>query len=135
MDTSATALNQAMAAELRAERAAADLTLEEVVELSGVSLSTLRRILKGTVDVNVADLGAIAAAYNTKLEKPVTPQELVRRAVTRAGGFGPLSVAADSNVIQLRPKKIEDMSVEEIESIQEKAAYRDPEADEDEHFD
>ena len=85
--TTDTKINQAMAAEIRAERGAADLTIEQLSDASGVPLSTLKRILKGTIDVNVADLGAIARAFSDATEKPVSPQEIVQRAVKRAGGY------------------------------------------------
>jgi hypothetical protein len=85
--TTDTKINQAMAAEIRAERGAADLTIEQLSDASGVPLSTLKRILKGTIDVNVADLGAIARAFSDATGKPVSPQEIVQRAVKRAGGY------------------------------------------------
>jgi predicted transcriptional regulator len=80
-----------MAAEIRGERAASNLTIEQLSTASGVPLSTLKRILKGDIDVNVADLGAIAAALSEATEKPVTPQEFMKRAVQRAGGYEVLS--------------------------------------------
>lgn len=76
-----------MAAEIRAERAASDLTIVDLSTLSGVAESTLKRILKGTIDVNMSDLGGLAHAFTEKQGKPVTPSDLVERAVKRAGGY------------------------------------------------
>lgn len=57
-----TAYLQALAATLRAERAAADLTFEELAELSGVSKSSLLRFEKGTRDPSIGTLTKIAQA-------------------------------------------------------------------------
>lgn len=132
MDSVTTLMNQAMAAELRAERGAKTLSVQALATKSGVPYSTLRRILSGTVDVNVGDLSALAAALDSTIEK------LVSRAVIRAGGQEAIeaevrrvSEDAGSNVTQL-PRRPD--TVEELEAYTgAKAAHtRDPESDTDE---
>lgn len=134
-----------MASELRAERAAARLTLDELVANSGVALSTLKRVLAGTIDVNMPDLAMLAKALGDAQGKMLTLEELVERAVKRAGGYDvvyaclpqmPDNAVSDvpTNVTPIR-KRVEDMTVDEIEAIEKKAATRDPEMDTDEHFD
>lgn len=74
----AVGLNAAVAAELEGERAAADLTLRELAEASGVSYRTLQRLLKSRerhIDVNV--LGQLAATFRT------TPEAIVAAARER----------------------------------------------------
>jgi len=133
VDSKSTDLNQAMAAEIRAERGAAQLTQVELAVRSGISYSTLKRILNGTVDVSVADLGAIAAALST-VENTVTPQELLRRAVERAGGYTALLSAPSATQDEIDAKRKQDevrtMTVAQIEALPH-AATRDPEMDTD----
>lgn len=144
-NTASTPINKAMASELRAERAAAKLTLDELVANSGVALSTLKRVLAGTIDVNMPDLAMLAKALGDAQGKMLTIEELVERAVKRAGGYDvvyadlpqmPENAVSDvpTNVTPIR-KRVEDMTVDEIEAIEKKAATRDPEMDTDEHFD
>lgn len=138
-------INQAMATELRAERAAAGLTLDALAQQSGVALSTLRRILNGSIDVNVGDLALLCRALGEAQGIPLTMEDIVERAVKRAGGYDvvyaglpqmPDNAVSDvpTNVTPIR-KRVEDMTVDEIEAIETKAATRDPEMDTDEHFD
>lgn len=130
-----------MAAELRAERSASNLTIEQLAVASGVAESTLKRVLKGTIDVNVADLAAIAAAFTaagrtSSIGKPVTPQELMQRAVKRAGGYETLVSSVSDTTDELadrrrRQAEAASMTVEELER-QPHAATRDSELDADE---
>lgn len=107
-----------MAAEIRAERAAAGYTQEELSKFSGVSLSTLKRILNGAIDINVADLSAIADALSTGLPERVTPAELMERAVKRAGGYDMLLMSDDgvTNVIELKAKRPAKMTAAELDN-------------------
>lgn len=71
-------LTVAVAAELRAYRAAAELTIEELAAKSGVGTRTLKRILKAERDIDVRTIQLLCAAMG------VDPQELFARASGRA---------------------------------------------------
>jgi transcriptional regulator with XRE-family HTH domain len=120
VNTKDSAINQAMAAELRAERAKTiGLTVELLAKRSGVSFGTLRRILNGTVDIAVPDLAALAAVFG------VSPQELMKRAVENAGGYevlpGAVSEDAAHNVTDF-PKR--PTTAEEFDAYQgDRAAH------------
>jgi transcriptional regulator with XRE-family HTH domain len=73
-----TRLNMAVAAEIRAERAAQGLTLEELSNASEIPVRTLIRLTKGERNINVNQLAKIGNALD------VDPTELVRRALIRA---------------------------------------------------
>ena len=123
-----TAANQALAAEIRAERAAVGITVRELALRSGVPYGTLNRILPGERDISFGQLTQIAGGLG------VSPSELSDRAIRRMGGMGAVvSGVAAQNVSPLR--RVEDMTVEEIESERKKAATIDPEMDTDEQFD
>jgi transcriptional regulator with XRE-family HTH domain len=121
-------MNQAVAAEIRAERGAQRMTVKQLALASGMVESTLNRALAGERDINVTQLTKIAAALGT------TPDALMTRAVDRMGGIDVLmSDVRRKNVTPLR--RVEDMTVDEIEAEQKKAATIDPEMDTDEQFD
>jgi transcriptional regulator with XRE-family HTH domain len=123
-----TAANRALAAEIRAERAAVDITVRELALRSGVPYGTLNRILPGERDISFGQLTQIAAALG------VTPSELSDRAIRRMGGMDAVvSGVGAQNVSVLR--RVEDMTVDEIEAERKKAATIDPEMDTDEQFD
>lgn len=134
MDGKDSRLNQAMAAEIRGERVARDLTQERLAEASGISYSTIKRIERGKVDISTGDLGAIASVFSNQ-EPEVGPHQLMERAVTRAGGYETLLSVAASKTDDLHTKRKQNearaMTVEQIES-QQHAATRDPELDTDE---
>lgn len=78
-----TGLNAAVAAELRAERAAQNLTVQELAARSEVPYASLRRYLAAERNIDVATLYALAGALDT------TPAELVAAAserMSRGGG-------------------------------------------------
>lgn len=130
MGTVETKINQAMAAELRAERSATELTIDQLSESSGIPLSTLKRILKGRIDVNVADLAALSRAFVDTGKSSADPAELARRAVDRAGGYEVIARSASdvpSNVSPIKP--VADMEPDEIEDIDRQAANVNPDAD------
>ncbi|WP_166673547.1 helix-turn-helix transcriptional regulator [Curtobacterium sp. PhB25] len=123
-----TAANQALAAEIRAERAAVGITVRELALRSGVPYGTLNRILPGERDISFGQLTQLAGALG------VTPSDLSERAVRRMGGMDAVvSGVSGQNVTPLR--RVEDMTVDEIEAEQKKAATIDPEMDTDEQFD
>lgn len=141
MANSDTALNQATAEVIQSERAGAKMTQEQLASETGIPLSTLRRVLKGTVDIDVADLGAIAVAISKHRRTPITPGDIVNSAVNLMGGqealereFGPRMSDVPSNVTPIG-KRVQDMTPDEIEAIDRKVATRDPEMDTDEDFD
>lgn len=68
------AARAAMAGVLRAEKARSRLTLEELVLRTSMSRSAIQRILRGTRDVDMAQLAQIATALAT------TPSDLMVRA-------------------------------------------------------
>lgn len=118
-----------MAAEIKAERVAQDMTIKGLAEKSGVPEGTLNRMTSKDIrDINITQMSLIAGALGLDLA------QLVKRAEARAVKLA-ASEGRASNVTQLRPKKVTEMTVEEIESITDKAAHSDPDANEDEHFD
>lgn len=122
------AANRALAAEIRAERAAEGITVRELALRSGIAYGTLNRILPGERDISFTQLTQLAAALK------LTPQELSERAVRRMGGMqAVVSEVQGKNVTPLR--RVEDMTVDEIEAEHKKAATVDPEMDTDEQFD
>lgn len=71
------AASKAIAAQIRAERAAAGVTREAVYEAAGISRSSYARIEKGQIVVDTAQLAAIAAVLG------VPASEIMRRAEER----------------------------------------------------
>lgn len=71
-------LTLAVAAELRAYRAAAELTIEELAAKAGIGVRTLKRVLKAERDIDVRTIELLVAAMD------VDPQELFARATSRA---------------------------------------------------
>lgn len=69
--------SKAVSAQIRAERAAAGMTREQVYEAAGVSRSTYARIEKGAIVVDVAQLAEVAAVLG------LTASEIMRRADER----------------------------------------------------
>lgn len=118
--------NQATADVLEGARKERRMTQDQVAEKSGIPLVTLQRALSGKTSIKIGTFLTICSAIG------IDPGEIMARITKRSEE---LSVVPDTNVIQLRSKKVEDMTVGEIESIQRYAANRDPEANEDEHFD
>jgi transcriptional regulator with XRE-family HTH domain len=108
---------EAVAAELRAERAAARLTVEELAERSGVHRGTLLRYLNAKRDIPVSTLIQIAEGLN------IAPHLILERAAERMS-------EKRSNVTPLRSREF---TTEQIEGFAgDKAAHRDPEMDTDE---
>lgn len=121
------AANRALAAEIRAERAAVGLTVKELAVRSGVPYGTLNRLLPGERDISYTQLVRLATALG------LDPSELSNRAVRRMGGLDAIvSGVRAQNVTTLR--RVEDLSLEELDQEQY-AANRDKEADTDEQFD
>lgn len=117
----------ALAAEIRAERAALGITVKELAIRSGVPYGTLNRLLPGAQDFTFSQMAQIATGLG------ITPAELSDRAVRRMGGLGALvSEVQAQNVTPLR--RVEDLSLEELDE-ERFAANRDKEAETDEQFD
>lgn len=76
-DTGRGRLNDAMAAEIRAERAAKGLTVVELGQAIGVSKSKMLALLKGSIDIDVPDIESLTLAFG------ITPAELMGRAQER----------------------------------------------------
>jgi transcriptional regulator with XRE-family HTH domain len=135
-------LNVALAAELRAERVAINMTIEELRQRAGLTKPTMLRILAGTRDINVTQLAKLGTALD------VTPEDLLRRAVTRMGGMdvltaqaeGPGTSEAGSNVLNIEDKRYRNMTAADIDEYQRepgqgKAALHDDEMNQPESFD
>lgn len=70
-------LASAVAEQLRAERAAANLTQKELAEKAGLKEQSVMRYLNGVREPNAGQLGALCDALG------ITPQDLMMRAVDR----------------------------------------------------
>ena len=82
-------LNGALAATLRAERAARRITIDQLVTSLGVSRSTVLRLLGGERAIDVAHLAAFAEAYK------VDPAVLIQAAEARAATWRPIGGDCD----------------------------------------
>lgn len=74
--------NLALAAEIRAERAASGLTQMQLAEKSGINYETLKFVLKGTRPINVTQIVQLSRAFG------IEPAVLVERAMARAERMG-----------------------------------------------
>ena len=117
MVTDSTDATEAVAAELRAERAAARLTVEELADLSGVHRGTLLRYLNAKRDIPVSTLVQIAEGLG------VPAHLILERASERMS-------EKRSNVTPLRGRNLTTKEIDEYAG--DKAAHRDPEMDTDE---
>lgn len=88
------ALTRSMAAIIRGEYNALDMTQAELVQKTGISLATVQRLIKGEQKFNLDQLEAFANALELPLE------ELSRRAVEWRSTR--MSEAATDNVTPLR---------------------------------
>lgn len=70
--------NRALAAEIRAERAASGLTQAQLADKSGIKLVTLQLLLKGDRPINVTQIVQLSRAFE------IQPADLVDRAMARA---------------------------------------------------
>jgi len=80
-------LNSAVAAELRAERVAQDVTLEELHQRSGLGRSTVHRALRAERLISIEALAAISAALG------VSATTILERAEKRLGAPPPRQLA------------------------------------------
>lgn len=69
VNSHANGINGAVAAELRAERAALGLTQEQVSGLSGIPLVTVQRLLAAKRAIDVEQLDKLARALGTTAER------------------------------------------------------------------
>lgn len=110
------------------------MTRDALSATSGVPTVQIERIENNKRDMNVTQLFALAGALGLDAE------DVLRRAVDVNGGvealtadLRPMSEGAPNNVTVL-PRRVEDMSADELES-QRHAATRDDEMDQPEQFD
>jgi transcriptional regulator with XRE-family HTH domain len=82
-------MNLALAAELRAERGAKQMTVKQLSEAAGIPTATLNRVLAGERDINITQIGHLARALS------IDPAVLTRRAVLRMGGMEVLEAEAE----------------------------------------
>ncbi|MDI3331447.1 MAG: helix-turn-helix transcriptional regulator [Micrococcus sp.] len=83
MTTYGDRLKEAVARQLKAERAAAGMTQIQVAEKVGQDKQTVMRNEAGKRDISIAELGQLADVFG------ITPQELLRRAeerIQKSGG-------------------------------------------------
>lgn len=133
MDTGKSAANAELGAMVMHARQRLGWSREQLADRSGITETQIERLERNKRDINVTQLFKLAQALD------IAPHELVRRSIEVAGGFDKImdevhgvSEAAATNVTKLRPRKrVEDMSVEEIEA-QKNAATVDPEMNTDE---
>ncbi len=134
--TSESKFNVAIVNELVGLRAKRGLTVEQLAQRSGLTFGTLRNILRGKIDVQMADLLLIVKALDGTIEQVVADafREVggedealsdVRSIVDARRGTG------DELAAKRRTKAAADMSVEELEG-ERHAATRDSELDSDE---
>jgi transcriptional regulator with XRE-family HTH domain len=118
-------INEAVAAELKAAHTAEGLTRKQLSAATGIPMVSLERFLNAKRDINVRILGLIAAASNAD------PAEIMERATRRAARLAAAASEAGGNVTAFPTLNTENTG--EIDMYRgDKAAYRDPEADEDE---
>jgi hypothetical protein len=143
MESKLSAMNRAMRAEIRAEAAAQGVDLKRLGALTGIGTHMARITSDNDSylrDINVTQVAEIAHALG------VAPDELVARAVKRAGGIEAVWAdreqmraamsavpATNDELAERRRKQAEAaaMSVEELENVPG-AATRDAELDSDE---
>lgn len=103
--------NLAMAAQIRAELSAKGWTQVQLAEKSGVNFETLKRVLKGTRDINVTQMDQLALAFGLPLPT------LIERAVDRIPDFAVSEDSSSMDDLETRrlQKEAEQMSVAEIE--------------------
>ncbi|QIS38661.1 helix-turn-helix domain-containing protein [Clavibacter capsici] len=127
MENDKSPLNHALAAELRYERGAAGLTIDKLAEEADITRPTLLRVLAGKRDINVTQLAKLGIALN------ITPEELLRRAVTRMGGMESLMSEAPAQNVHVL-KSVDTLDTGELDAAVAQAALRDREMDQDEQF-
>jgi hypothetical protein len=101
-------LNLALAAELRAERVAINMTIEELRERAGITKPTM-------------------------LAMNITAEDLFRRAVDRMGGMGALMSEAPTNNVHVL-KSVDTLDTGELDAAVAQAALRDDEMNQSEHY-
>lgn len=118
-----------MAHAIKVARVDAQLTIEELRVAAGIAESTMNRILAGTRDINVTQIVRLAGAMR------ITPQQLVKNAVKKAGGMEALmsevTSTQDDIATKRKQKEAEAMTPEQLGALKH-AATTDPEMDTDE---
>jgi transcriptional regulator with XRE-family HTH domain len=67
----------ALVLEIKAERAAAELTVQQLADRTGISKSKLDRIIAGQQDIAVTDIASLSEVFN------IEPAELLAHAQKR----------------------------------------------------
>lgn len=119
---------------IRAKRTKIRMSQTELAEASGIAMSNLQRRESGKIEITVSEIKRIAEALG------VPAHELVDEALKDFGGMekliaehvgmseAPVSLEAHRE----KKKSVADMTVDEIESMQTKAATHNVELDQDE---
>ncbi|MCM3521736.1 helix-turn-helix transcriptional regulator [Curtobacterium sp. P97] len=118
-------INRATADVIKGFISREDTTKAAVAKGAGFSVATMTRLVSGNAEIPISRLYDIARALG------ISAQEILDAADKRAAK---LSEVAGQNVTTLHPKRVEDMTVDEIEKLPH-AATTDPEMDTDEQFD
>ncbi|TFD27474.1 helix-turn-helix domain-containing protein [Cryobacterium cryoconiti] len=77
MDDYGQRFNEAVAAQLRAERAAKGMTIDQLVAVSGISKSQVLRLVHGKRDIDMRDIASLTQALG------LDPVTLISRAQAR----------------------------------------------------
>lgn len=123
-------INQALADVLVSAYKGERMTQAQLVEKTGINVTTMQRLLAGKSDIDVIQLTKLADAIGTP------PQELMEYAVERAER---LSVAAAKNDLskmrQEKQSEAQSMTTDQLENTTKRAATTDPELDTDQPSD
>jgi transcriptional regulator with XRE-family HTH domain len=135
MDSTKSAVNAALGAEIRATRSRKNMTRDTLSEISGITPTQIERIENNKRDMSVTQLFRLSDALG------LDPEDIVRRAVDAAGGLDKLtadaeavSEAAGSNVTPIGVRSKDALTAEDADKASKRAATVDPEMDTDEHF-
>ncbi|MFF2054154.1 helix-turn-helix domain-containing protein [Leifsonia sp. NPDC058194] len=102
--------NLALAAEIRAERAAKGLTQKQLADISGINYETLKHVLKGDRDINVTQIAALADAFD------IPARDLVDRAMARAERMSAGSTTSSTNEEKKDPRE---MDADELDKLRQ----------------
>lgn len=93
----ATGFNAYVAAELRAERAAKQITYDKLAELTGINRRTLIRLLKAERAIDTAHLASLCEALGMDIVDLISAAE--RRAEAETGNVYGLQIDRDATII------------------------------------
>ncbi|MDN4616452.1 helix-turn-helix transcriptional regulator [Leifsonia sp. F6_8S_P_1B] len=122
---------RALAAEIRAERAASGLTQAQLADKAGINYETLKLLLKGTRPINISQIVQLAQAFD------ISPADLVERAMDRASRMSDGSTTPSTeNKSDVDPRG---MSAGQLDQLRQgdvalAAHPNDPESEQDEQY-